>query len=687
MNHTVIINKRPTRTGKHSTPDGAICGNGDVSVILGEHENGIALYVGKSDFWYASETQGHNGGIKPVGILKIDVPPELYNNYCAEQRMDEGEIYCRFSDGEKSVEVLTFVSHNGNDIWTETTCSNGVKTKQPVFVPSKPEFAVSEEKTVDNIKLYSMEFNEEDLIFKTKLDIAFNEASVGNKTICVLSLASGFDGEPLKSKPTTEEEFDKERTDNRNWWVDFYGKSSFVVADEVLEMNWYASQYLLAVCSLNRDFPPGLYGNFITKDSVNWSGDYHLNYNYQGSFYAACSSNHTELTDCYAAPILDLRERGRKFSEAFLGEGGVFYPVGIGPKGMLTERSDAVWEKMFLGQRSNAVHATDIMVMRWYATYDREYAKEVYPYFLDVADFWEGYLVKRDGVYNVVHDAVHEIPYYKDDFDPKKYKKQINEENNLLTLGLLRMFFKCMVDMSAELDIDGERRTEWKKIAENLHEFPTFIKKGRRVFRYTTNGTAWNNTNTLCIQHIYPCGQIGLSSDGKTRKIAKNTFLANRRWYDGNGGCSYYPCAARLGISPKLIIKKFKNYIKKFQLPNMLFLQGGGCLENSSIAATTLNEMVMQSFEGMIRVFPNWDTDIDCAFENLRADGAFLVSSSVKNGNIGKIKILSEKGRTVRFSNPFERAKITTGSNSFFSVETIITLDTSENETIVIEKG
>lgn len=76
----------------------------------------------------------------------------------------------------------------------------------------------------------------------------------------------------------------------------------------------------------------------------------------------------------------------------------------------------------------------------------------------------------------------------------------------------------------------------------------------------------------------------------------------------------------------------------------MLVLQGGGCLENSSIASATLNEMVLQSYEGKIRIFPDWDMDIDCSFENLRADGAFLVSASVSGGKIGVIKIESEKG-------------------------------------------
>lgn len=120
----------------HSTPDGAICGNGDVGVILGEHDNSLSCFISKADFWLAGENGGDDGGIKPVGMLKIDVPKKLYNNYHVEQRMDEGEIFCRFSDGNESIETLIFVSHKGNSIWIETTYSNGLKAISASFAPA-----------------------------------------------------------------------------------------------------------------------------------------------------------------------------------------------------------------------------------------------------------------------------------------------------------------------------------------------------------------------------------------------------------------------------------------------------------------------------------------------------------------------------------------------------------------------
>lgn len=686
MKHTVYINKKPVRTGKHSTPDGAICGNGDVGVVLGEYERCPALYIGKSDFWYGSEDSNFNGGIKPVGILKINIPTKIYNDYYVEQRIDEGELFCRFSGENQKAEILIFASHNNNAVWIDVSFPQGENAVCCDFIPFEFDYGTLDKKEIDNVKVFTTKFDGKNLLFETELTLAVSEKLCGNKCFCAVTLNSNHNGETCEFEEASEENFEKEREENGKWWKKFYAKSSFTASDSFLENNWYASQYLLAVCALNNDFSPGLYGNFITKDSVNWSGDYHLNYNYQGSFYGACTSNHVELTDCYASPILDLRERGKDFSKKYLNQSGVFYPVGIGPKGMITERSDEVWEKMFLGQRSNAVHATDIMIMRWYATYDTDYAKKIYPYFLDVADFWEKYLEKRDGIYNVVHDAIHEIPYYKDDFDPEEYKTEINEENNLLTLGLLRMFFKCLIDISVELGEDEQRRSLWEDIVDNLHEFPTYIRNGKQVFRYTTNGTDWNDSNTLCIQHIYPCGQIGLNSDEEMLEISRNTFFSDDRWNDGNGGCSYFPCAARLGIAPKLIIEKMKKNFNKFQLPNMLLLHGGGCLENSSVASATLNEMVLQSYEGIIRIFPDWDFDIDCSFENLRADGAFLVTASVRNGKIGTVIIKSEKGRKLRIVNPFGRAVLKVGKSETVSDEKIIDISLPKGETVYIKE-
>lgn len=675
MKHTAVITSKPVRSGKFSIPDGAVNGNGDVGAVLGNHDGGLRVHFSKCDFWLAREQDDKEGGIKTAGVLDFDIPQELYNNYYVEQRMDTGEIFCRFADGEKFAELLIFVCACENIVLFELESSVEIpcpKLKAAFGAGASKEFSDG------NMQCFTREFSGDDLVFEKKLAAAFCELNSKNKRRRFAACLSTEKNAAEKCSETLKNiSYESLREAHLSWWENFWSKSSFHVDDGELELNWYASQYMLAVCSRNTEFPPGLYGNFITTDEINWKGDYHLNYNYQAPFYALCSSNHVELTDCYHAPLLDFVEKGRKCAADYLGQNGIFYPVGMGPKGMFSEFSSKRWERMFLGQKSNAIHSADIMIMRWNAARDREYARDIaYPFFKEIADFWEGYLRKEDGRYVVLKDSIHEVPYFRADFNPKKYKKVINDKNSLLTLGLLRMFFKCLLDISAELDEDGDRREKWQDILDNLSDFPTFQKRFKKVFRYTERGMAWHKTNSLCIQHIYPCGQIGLGSSAEMLKIARNTFFLNDRWFDDNGTNSIFPCAARLGVDPNVIIEKLKENYRRFLLPNLLFLHRGGCLENNSTTANTLNEMALQSHEGVIRIFPVWDRRMNCRFTTLRADGAFLVSSELKDGEISFVKIYSEKGRTAKIENPYKHADVSAGGRVFRTDSRFITLET-----------
>ncbi len=90
-------------------------------------------------------------------------------------------------------------------------------------------------------------------------------------------------------------------------------------------------------------------------------------------------------------------ELGRKHAQELLNCKGIYYPVGIGPKGLCTanvavKRPEEMQEKYstrentidggykFLGQKINAVFSVGNMLMRYYSTYDEAYARKVYPY-------------------------------------------------------------------------------------------------------------------------------------------------------------------------------------------------------------------------------------------------------------------------------------------------------------------
>ncbi len=363
-------------------------------------------------------------------------------------------------------------------------------------------------------------------------------------------------------------------------------------------------------------------------------------------------------------------------------------PVSFGPKALdvFSQADCKEHSVLFLGQKSNAAYACVIPIMHWFATYDKEYAKENYYNFVfNTAAFWEDYLVKEKGKYVIKKDAAHEIPYYRGkEFKYITHLGQINTINAINSLGLVKLLFKGVYDMAKELGLNSEKYALWEDINKNLSEFPTFIMKGKKCFRYSKFGIRWRDDNTVGLQHIYPASQIGFNSGEKLLKIAKNSYFMNDRRLDDNGSNSYLPAGARIGVDPEFLIDGIKQNIKEFALPNRLFRHHGGGIEHLTMVPVTINEMLMQGYEGVIRLFPCWNKKSDASFTNLRADGAFLVSAELKDEKISSVKIKSLKGRLCNVDFKDIKSVVRESDNKEIEFKRngdIITFETQENET------
>ena len=182
---------------------------------------------------------------------------------------------------------------------------------------------------------------------------------------------------------------------HQKWWRAFWAKSSIDLGDPELEWRYHVSNYILASCSRDPEYPPGIAGTWVTTDQPMWTGAYTLNYNHEACFYGLYSSNHLEQADPEDAPVLDFMKRGEYYAKAVLNCRGVLYPVKIGPVGVettgdsahpniVTRPNDSPWLRqkggLFLGQRSDAAFGAVNIAQRWYTTYDPAYGRRVYPY-------------------------------------------------------------------------------------------------------------------------------------------------------------------------------------------------------------------------------------------------------------------------------------------------------------------
>ena len=78
--------------------------------------------------------------------------------------------------------------------------------------------------------------------------------------------------------------------------------------------------------------------------------------------------------------------------------------------------------------------------------------------------------------------------------------------------------------------------------------------------------------------------------------------------------------------------------------------------ENLSLPAI-VNECLMQSYDGVIRLFPNTTNLGEARFRDLRACGAFLVSAMWDGKAVAEATVKSEKGSLARVVNPWTSSR------------------------------
>ena len=700
--YKAIFTVPPQNVPTIKTPDAPLAGNGDIGITMGGTPDNLCFYIGKNDFWRAYPV--YPGGIALPGGLDIAIEGLRNASYYAEQLPESAEISALFSTSDCKVNLSAWVAATENKVIIELQ-SDKEQTVRLRLWAAEGNTSVNAQ-GIEPVTWVSRSFENSDLLhWPTHIILAMNTTSKtlqlkpNKKERLVIAVYTNHDTPDWKEKAITEakqvtdDTIELLKNNHRIWWQNFWKQSYINIGDRYFEKYYYQSQYLFACSSREGKFAPGIWGPFITRDEAAWGGDYHLNYNYQASYWASFSSNHISLTDNFDQPLLDYMKAGQMHARNLLNCRGIYYPVGIGPKGLCTSMwpltPDEMQEKYatrentiddgykFLGQKINAVFSVGNMLMRYYSTYDRDYAQKVYPYLLACADFWEDYLSMENGRYVIRMDHFNEVM-------PNKrnggiWRDKLGDFNSTLSLGLVRMLFKGILDMSDFLMVDRKRQAHWKNILDNLSEYPVgILKDGRKSLKNMERGpkdreVQPSGLNRVSIHGlILPGGVAGPITDSIFNHILLNDvehWTQKQRIADDWGNTSKngietcYPGAVRVGYPGDKILANMKKRIEMNVYPNCWIVQGGGGIETFAAVPLTINEMLLQSYEGIIRVFPNWNRRRNATFTNLRAYGAFLVTSSLKNGKVQEVKLFSEKGRPCKIENPWTNKPVQLSRN------------------------
>ncbi|ETZ24668.1 trehalose/maltose hydrolase [Pedobacter sp. V48] len=703
--YKAVFTTAPKKVPTSKTPDGPLAGNGDIGLTIGGSPDKLLFYLGKNDFWRAYPVYP-GGGIALPGWLEVHISALKGANYYAEQIQDKALIVGKFTKDSLTVILNSLVSATTNTVIVEFT-ANKACTMNLALKATEGNTSVNT-KGIDGDVIWVTRSFESTPLLEWPSQVAIALKVLGGKvekdgtlnlkpnqklTLSVTMYTNHDEKDGWKERtvkearsatPNTVAEMKKE---HEGWWKDFWNRSNVQIGDSIIEKYYYASQYLFASTSRGDKFAPGIWGPFITRDSSSWGGDYHLNYNYQAPYWAAYSSNYIDQTANFDQPLLDYMEKGKQHAKELLHIKGIYYPVGIGPKGLVTTRWPLTPDEMekryatrentidggykFLGQKINAVFSVGNMLMRFYSTYDTAYARKIYPYMLECANFWEDYLKFENGRYVIYMDHYGEVmPNLK---NKGKWRDQLGDFNSTLSVGLVKMLFKGIIDVSRFLKVDTKRVGKWQHIVKNISDFTVGEVNGKLSLKEVEKSPSIRHSRITGLARvsihglILPGGVCGPKTDSAFNQILlsdvgrwKERMQAPGEWANtlGNGIETCFPAAVRVGYDSDEIIKQLKDRIARQSLPNLWITAEGGGTETLAAVPLTINEMMMQSYEQVIRIFPSWNKAKDASFEQLRAYGAFLVSSHLKNGKIEYVKLLSEAGRPCTIDNPWSGKKV-----------------------------
>jgi hypothetical protein len=448
-------------------------------------------------------------------------------------------------------------------------------------------------------------------------------------------------------------------------WESFWSRSAVELADTELERYWYHNQYFLACCLREGKVAPGLFGNWTSgRIGTAWHGDYHMNYNTQQVFWGVFSSNHVEQH----LPYVELCEHLLPLSEAYAKEKfempGAFFPHSAYPVPSQTLAYPAPPWGYEICETPWTVQS-----LWWHYLYtqDREFLKRAYPLLRAGSRFLAAYVKKGDdGKYHIIPSV-----------SPENWGMTVDYRLNkdcIIDLALTEFLLKATAEAAQILGQDAGERKQWSEIAANLAPYPTVQGPYGEVWADVRNAPAeWVYNVPVTLAPVFPGEQVGLDSPPQALEIARRTAHTVR--LEGGNDLVFQPLIrARLGM---LDLDWFKREVRYCLLPNGVandrcrqiggryrdttdfdfMMRMGIWTENLSLPAV-LNECMLQSYSGVLRLFPNTRRLGAARFENLRAAGAFLVSASWDGKAVSPVIILSEKGMPVRMANPWGKSGV-----------------------------
>jgi len=475
------------------------------------------------------------------------------------------------------------------------------------------------------------------------------------------------------------------------WWKNFWNKSNIAVPDQLIQKQYYLEMYKLG-CVARKGAPAITLQAVWTADNGSlppWKGDFHNDLNTQLSYWPTYTANHLAEGATFTDWLWKIRKSNLTYTKQYFGVEGLNVP------GVATLNGDPMggWIQYSLSPTVSAWTAQHFYWQWKYSMDNRLLKTRAYPYIHEAATYLENITRLKDGKRSL---PLSSSPEFNDNSIKAWFLNWTNFD-----LALAKFLFKAAAEVSkAKGKVD-----ESKHWAEILNQLPGYeINETGFTIAPGSNLTS-SHRHMSQYMAIYPLDLLDVN-DEQDKNIIDNSLkrleeIGTRAWcgYSFSWMASLY---ARAYQADKAV-KQLEIFASNFCSPNSFHLNGdqkGGqysgftyrpfTLEGNLAFAQGVQELLLQSRNGYIQAFPavpqSWK---DVAFNNLRAEGAFLVSGNKENGVPTKVKVYAEKAGVLRIKLPFKTYVVRDIPVEIVKMgdDGIVEVSLKKRQTIVFENG
>jgi len=463
----------------------------------------------------------------------------------------------------------------------------------------------------------------------------------------------------------------------RAFWHSFWAKSfvqySNAAGDaDYLENVYYLATYMVAA---------GGYGNYpfhfingvfrATQDATKWSNAYWY-WNQRDVYNSFLAANHSDVMNVFNNMYSRNFNTLKAYTATRYNITGIWVPETMGWNGNANGTINSPFTDNIY---STGTEAAENMYAQYAYTADAAYLKNTaYPFMREVADFYQQKLTKNPttGQYYMALSNAHETYW--------------NVQNAITDLAAVRSMFPVVIQTSTDLGVDANLRAQWQDVLDHLAPYPT---DGTVYLPHDPPTVKPGNGENVACEIIWPYSVTGIG--------APDYAMAVKTWQQrpfpyGNIWANDAIQAARLGLGDDAN-KGMKTMLQKYQsYPNGLTNNTNGVFEFLGVHLNVVNESLLQSYDGKIRVFPAVPSDSTFVGRfTLAARGGFLVTSERDAGDIKYVGVKSLVGNTATVVNPWSSGSVQVrdlagGNVVMTSSGPTLTFPTAANGIYVVER-